>query len=73
MILYTMMPYEHIFPEDESSFTSQQIIPCDAGQLVVEQINPEQFRIVRLLSGNSKAYLNEKYTPGTIIQAKLQY
>lgn len=73
MILYTMMPHEYIFPEDEKSFTSQQVIPCEAGQLVVEQINPEQYRVVRLLSGNPMHYLNEKYTPGTIIQAKPQF
>ncbi len=73
MILYTMMPYEYIFPEDEESYVSQKIVQCEAGQLVVEQINPEQVRVVRLLSGNPMHYLNEKYTPGTIIQVKPQF
>lgn len=70
MILYTMMPHEYIFPENEESYVSQQIISCEAGELIVEQINPEQLRVVRLLSGNPHHYLNEKYTPGNIIQIK---
>ncbi len=72
MILYTLVPHEYIFPEDEESYVSQRIIRCEAGELIVEQINPEQVRIVRLLSGNPFHYLNEKYTPGTIIQVKPQ-
>ncbi|NEU29315.1 hypothetical protein GN156_00755 [bacterium LRH843] len=73
MILYTMMPHEFIFPEDEKSYSSQHIVQCDAGQLIVEQINPEQYRVVRLLSGNPMSYLDGKYTPGTVIQAKPQF
>lgn len=72
MILYTLVPHEHIFPTDEDSYVSQRTIRCDAGELIVEQINPEQVRIVRLISGNPHHYLNEKYSPGTIIQVKPQ-
>ncbi|MCM3713253.1 YlzJ-like family protein [Alkalihalobacillus oceani] len=73
MILYTMVPPEFIFPEEEQSYTSQQVIPCEAGQLIVERLNASEYRIVRLLSGDPMHYLNEKYTPGTVIQAKPQF
>lgn len=69
MILYTMMPHEYIFPTDHEMFLSQKVIPCESGQLIVEQVNPNQYRIVRLISSNAHDYLNDKYTPGTIIQA----
>ncbi|MFC0558547.1 YlzJ-like family protein [Halalkalibacter alkalisediminis] len=72
MILYTMMPPEYIFPEDENNWSSQQVISCEAGHLVVEQINHTQYRVVRLISGNAMNYLDEKYSPGSIIQAKPQ-
>ncbi|MBP3951979.1 YlzJ-like family protein [Bacillus suaedae] len=72
MILYTMMPQEYIFPEDDSSFQSQKVISCDAGHLIVEQINSTQYRIVRLMSSNAMDYLDDKYTPGSIIQAAPQ-
>ncbi|GAE24317.1 hypothetical protein JCM9140_231 [Halalkalibacter wakoensis JCM 9140] len=72
MILYTMMPHEMVFPEDEQHFTSQQVISCDAGHLVVEQLSNNQYRIIRLISGNVMNYLDNKYAPGSIIQAKPQ-
>ncbi|MCL7746524.1 YlzJ-like family protein [Halalkalibacter alkaliphilus] len=72
MILYTMMPQEMIFPEDDQSYTSQQVISCEAGHLVVEQVNHSQYRVVRLISGNVMNYLDDKYAPGSIIQAKPQ-
>ncbi|GAE30813.1 YlzJ-like family protein [Halalkalibacter hemicellulosilyticus] len=72
MILYTMMPQEYIFPNDDHTFLTQKVISCEAGPLIVEQINPSQYRIVRLLSSNANDFLNEKYTPGTIIQATPQ-
>ncbi|MFC0471997.1 YlzJ-like family protein [Halalkalibacter kiskunsagensis] len=72
MILYTMMPHEMIFPEEDQNFTQQQVISCEAGHLVVEQVNHSQFRVVRLISGNAMNYLDDKYAPGSIIQAKPQ-
>ncbi|ARK30947.1 YlzJ-like family protein [Halalkalibacter krulwichiae] len=72
MILYTMMPQEYIFPEDDYNWKAQQVISCEDGHLVVEQVNSSQYRIIRLISGNPMSYLNEKYSPGSIIQAKPQ-
>lgn len=73
MILYTMVPHEYIFPEDDSHFSTHQVVPCEDGYIMVEQINSYQYKVVRLISGNPMSYLNDKYTPGTIIQAKPQF
>ncbi|WP_100373149.1 YlzJ-like family protein [Bacillus sp. FJAT-45037] len=73
MILYTMMPHEQIFPPDEHAYATQQVVNCADGQLIVEQINASEYKVVRLMSGNSMSYLNPNYTPGTIIQAKPQF
>ncbi|WP_088105147.1 YlzJ-like family protein [Halalkalibacter urbisdiaboli] len=72
MILYTMMPHEMIFPQEEQAYSTYQTIPCEDGQLIVEQLNASQYKVVRLISGNPMNYLNKNYTPGTIIQAKPQ-
>ncbi|ADC51968.1 MULTISPECIES: YlzJ-like family protein [Alkalihalophilus] len=73
MILYTMMPREQIFPEEEHSYATQQVVNCAEGQLIVEQINASQYKVVRLISGNAMNYLNPNLSPGTIIQAKPQF
>ncbi|MDV2685487.1 YlzJ-like family protein [Alkalihalophilus lindianensis] len=73
MILYTMMPHDQIFPQDESVYATQQVVNCADGQLIVEQVNASQYKIVRLMSSNPMSYLNPGYSPGTIIQAKPQF
>ncbi|WP_059105220.1 YlzJ-like family protein [Shouchella shacheensis] len=70
MILYTLMPTEQIFPEEENVFESQKVMDCEGGQLVVEQVNGGDFRVVRLISSDPNQFLNPSYAPGTIIQAK---
>ncbi|WP_100404431.1 YlzJ-like family protein [Bacillus solitudinis] len=72
MILYTMMPHELIFPQEESIYATYHTIPCEDGHLIVEQTNTSEYKVVRLISGNPMNYLNQKYTPGTVIQAKPQ-
>lgn len=37
MILYTTMPVEQVFPEEQSVYEAQKTIPCEAGQLLVQQ------------------------------------
>lgn len=67
MILYTTVPQELIFPQDESQFTKQINIDIKEGQLVIEAMENQQFRVVRLISSDPMAYLNENYTPGKMI------
>lgn len=67
MILYTTVPQELIFPQDKSQFTKQMNIDIKEGQLVIEAMENQQFRVVRLISSDPMAYLNENYTPGKMI------
>ncbi|WNF35394.1 YlzJ-like family protein [Bacillaceae bacterium IKA-2] len=67
MTLYTTVPQELIFPYDESQFAKQMNIDIKEGQLVIEAMENQQFRVVRLISSDPMAFLNENYTPGKMI------
>lgn len=66
MILYTTVPEELIFPQENSN-TQQLIVDIKEGQLVLEQVSNQEFKVVRLISSDPNAYLNENYTPGKMI------
>lgn len=67
MILYTTVPQELIFPPDVAQFSKQMNIDINEGQLVIEEMENQQFRVVRLISSDPMAYLNENYAPGKMI------
>lgn len=67
MILYTTVPHELIFPPDQAQFTKQMNVDIKEGQLVIEAMENQQYRVVRLISSDPMAYLNENYTPGKMI------
>lgn len=67
MILYTYLPYEMVFPVDETSYSKEQTIEIDGGLLVVEPISANEYKIVRLISSDPNLYLNEQYSPGQMI------
>jgi hypothetical protein len=66
MILYTTVPQELIFPQ-ENTATQQLIVDIKEGQLLLEQVSSQEFKVVRLISSDPNAYLNENYTPGKMI------
>ncbi|MFN7250777.1 MAG: YlzJ-like family protein [Anaerobacillus sp.] len=66
MILYTTVPEELIFPQ-ENTGAQQVIVDIKEGQLVLEQVSNQEFKVVRLISSDPNAYLNENYTPGKMI------
>jgi hypothetical protein len=66
MILYTTVPQEMIFPQEDTS-SKQMVIDINEGHLVVEQVSDGEFRVVRLISSDPSAYLNDNYTPGKMI------
>lgn len=71
MIHYTYLPQELIFPADAASYSKQAIISYNGVQIMVEQTTPSTCRIVRLLSSNPNDYLNEQYSPGTMMNLSL--
>ncbi len=66
MILYTPVPHELIYPEDQS-VQNQITVDIQEGQLVLEQVSMKEFRVVRLLSTDPNAFLNDNYSPGKMI------
>ncbi|WP_017727376.1 YlzJ-like family protein [Halalkalibacterium ligniniphilum] len=72
MILYTMVPHEVMFPDAWETYRKQQMIEIEGGMLIVEELAPSEYKIVRLISGNPMHYLQTRYSPGTVIQAKPQ-
>lgn len=67
MILYTMMPYELIFPCESDSTQSQQTITYNGIPLLVELTDPQTFQVIRVLSSDPQHFLDDRYTPGTKI------
>ncbi|OZI11510.1 ribonuclease [Bacillaceae bacterium SAS-127] len=68
MILYTMMPREHIFPhpiiEEETELIDWQGISLYA------QRQDHQYRVIRVASTNPNDFLNEKIAPGSLISLR---
>lgn len=60
MVLYTIEPYEKIFPAEPSA---AQLINVGGGML--EGVRCENgIQITRLISTNPKMYLDKRYAPG---------
>ncbi|MGO4887721.1 YlzJ-like family protein [Anaerobacillus sp. MEB173] len=68
MILYTSMPQELIYPQDNQEFNKQMTVDIEGGQLLLEEISPTEYRVVRLMSSDPMLFLNENYSPGKMIQ-----
>lgn len=66
MILYTTVPQELIFPQ-ENTGANQIVVDITEGHLILEQVSTQEFKVVRLISSDPNAYLNENYTPGKMI------
>lgn len=69
MILYTMTPYDEIFPPTDQDFTQQQTIPINGGQLVVEPLQDGRYKVIRLVAGDVSLYLQDHFSPGAIIDS----
>lgn len=65
MILYTIMPYEHIYPEDVQS-TNMELVSWKGIPLVAER-EENRYKVVRILSTDPSDYLNDQVTPGQFI------
>lgn len=67
MILYTLMPYELVFPQETDNFPKQTTIMYQGVPVLVEHIDPQTLKIVRVLSSDPRHYLNEQVSPGAKI------
>jgi hypothetical protein len=64
MILWTVMPLELVFGEQEASNAYEEIEYAGT-KLMVERLSPTEGKIVRIISSNPADFLNPKYQPGT--------
>lgn len=62
MILWTIEPFDRIFPTELSKTVTMSI----ASGFLEGSMTPEGFSVSRLVSTNPKDYLNKEYSPGYI-------
>lgn len=67
MILYTMMPHELIFPSEQESYQQQKMITYQGIPLLVEQMDPNNVQVVRILSSDPQHFLDDRVCPGAKI------
>ncbi|MDQ1146686.1 hypothetical protein QE429_003513 [Bacillus sp. SORGH_AS 510] len=72
MILYTMMPHELIFPSDQESNQQQKMITYQGIPLLVEQMDPNNVQVVRILSSDPQHFLDDRVCPGAKISFSVQ-
>ncbi len=67
-IIYSPIPMEEIFKTQEAPQTHYQEMDIgDSKKLVLERLNENQCRVIRLISTDCNDFLNPKYQPGTLI------
>ncbi len=64
MILYTMMPYDLVYPTDGSEFARQTVINIEGVPLLVDMDGSQDCRVVRLLSSDPEHFMDSRWTPG---------
>lgn len=67
MILYTPLSESDIFPTAENLYTNRQCITYEGRTVFVEKNSSGEYQLVQLLSTDPQDYLNNMYTPGTIL------
>jgi len=69
MILWTVMPLELVFGQEDISNPYDEI-DYDGTKLMVERVSINQCRVVRLLSSNPQDYLRDDIQPGAMLTYK---
>lgn len=67
MMLYTVMPLEVIFQEEEEN-GGYRSVNIGGVELEVEEISPGRGKIVRVISTDPCVFLNPSLQPGTQVQ-----
>ncbi len=73
MILYSIIPAEEVFKENtevkEASLTQE--IDYMGEKVIVSSLSNNSYEVRRLISTNPSAYLNPRFAPGAVIEAKV--
>ncbi|PLR77693.1 ribonuclease [Bacillus sp. V3-13] len=67
MILYTMIPEEMIFPPERDVHSKQKLINFDGIPLMVELVDDQSYRVIRVLSSDPQHFLDARCSPGAKI------
>jgi hypothetical protein len=70
MLLYTAMPLELVLDGIDRKYNFKEI-DVDGIKLIIEPIDINHGKIVRLISTNPQDYLNSELSPGKIIEFKI--
>lgn len=67
MILYTPLSELDVFPTSEEDYTKLRSISYEGKNMYVENMSDGNYKIIQLLSTDPSDFLNENYSPGTLI------
>jgi hypothetical protein len=62
-----MMPQELIYQTENDDFGKQKIVSYEGIPLLVEVNAGQECRILRVMSSDPSHYMDERYTPGSMI------
>ncbi|MFS0863909.1 YlzJ-like family protein [Fredinandcohnia sp. 179-A 10B2 NHS] len=68
MILYTMMPQELVYPQNDYEDSGLEYIKQNGVSLCVSKDSVGEYKIERVMSTDPQHFLNDKYAPGSRIQ-----
>ncbi|AUS96298.1 hypothetical protein CDQ84_05055 [Clostridium thermosuccinogenes] len=67
MILYSIVPWEIVFKNDDSSGSTFLEMEYIGEKVIVSPTQDNRYVINRIISTSPKAYLNPKLQPGVVI------
>lgn len=67
MILYTPLSENDIFPVEANAYNNRQCITYEGRTVFVEKTTNGEYQLIQLLSTDPQDYLDQKFTPGSII------
>ncbi|RDW19536.1 hypothetical protein CWR48_07385 [Oceanobacillus arenosus] len=67
MILYTPISITDIYPETSDMFVNRKYIEHEGRLIAVERNSEGAYQMIQLLSTDPQDFLDDKYSPGTII------
>ncbi|MDM5338125.1 YlzJ-like family protein [Fictibacillus enclensis] len=69
MIWYTLMPFELMFPQDATAEeqTQPMTVLYNNIPILVEQVSPMEYKVVRVISTDPAHFMDESCGPGQIL------
>ena len=72
MINYSIYPEDVIFEDMDNFYPEYEILEISSElKIQIERINNKEVKVVKIISTNPGYYLNQKFTPGSVLKSKL--